>query len=724
MKRKTIILGLLVSSVIFASAQKTPIPVYLDDSKPVEQRIEDAISRMTVEEKVAMCHAQAKFSSAGVPRLGIPEIWHSDGPHGIRNETLWDDFAGAKWTNDSCTAFPALTCLGATFNPVLAYEYGKAIGEEARYRKKDILLGPGINIYRSPMNGRNFEYMGEDPYLSSVLVVPYVQGVQENGVAACVKHYALNNQEKWRGHINVELSDRALHEIYLPAFKAAVQQGRAWAIMGAYNKLRGTHCCHNDYLLNKLLKEDWKFDGVVVSDWDGTHDTDEAVRNGLDIEMGTFKRQPENDPFTYRDFYLADAYLAGLKSGKYTGKELDDKVRRILRLMYRTTMDRNRPYGSFATKEHADVARRIAEEGIVLLKNQNNFFPVIPGKYRKILVVGENAVRPLTVGGGSSELKVKEEISPLKGLIDKFGGDVIEYVQGYSSDRKQDDCLLAGEALEKAKVADVVLFIGGLNKELYQDCEGEDRRTFELPYGQNELIEKLCHTNKNTGVILISGNAVAMPWVKKVPAIMQSWYLGSEAGSATANVISGKVNPSGKLPFSIPKRLEDNGAHFYGDLSFPGDGTDVRYKEDIYVGYRWFDTKKIVPQFPFGYGLSYTNFKFGKIKSDKKEYGKNETILLSVELTNTGKMAGAETVQIYASQSNPSLERPLKELKGFSKVFLKAGESTVVKVEIPVDRLAFYDDTSKDWNIESDRFTLHCASSATDIKSSVTVIVK
>ncbi|NLL70249.1 MAG: glycosyl hydrolase [Epulopiscium sp.] len=732
--KKLFISLLTIFTVIPFYAQKKEIPIYLDEGQSIEKRIDDALSRMTIEEKIAMIHAQSKFSTPGVPRLGIPEIWMSDGPHGVRMEIDWDTWSHAGWTNDSCTAFPALTCLAATFNPELSAEYGRAIGEEARYRKKDVLLGPGVNIYRTPMNGRNFEYLGEDPYLASKMVVPYIKGVQENGVAACMKHYALNNQELWRNTIDVEASDRALHEIYLPAFKAGVQEANVWSIMGSYNKFRGQYCSHHEYLVNKVLKDDWDFDGAFITDWGSAHNTDEAALYGLDIEMGTWTDGLTwGQSFAYDNYYLAQPYLEKLKKGELPISTLDDKVRRVLRLTFRTNMDRNRPYGSFATPEHADVARRIAEEGIVLLKNEKNFFPISKDCYDKIVVIGENAIRPLTTGGGSSELKVKKEISPLDGLIEKYGEDKIFYTMGYGSGPTVYDQFVESPynadslrtlALDLVKEADVVLFFGGLNKNYQQDCEGGDRTSYNLPFGQNELIEDILKINKNLGLVIISGNAVAMPWLDKVPAIIQSWYLGSEAGNATANIIAGEINPSGKLPFSIPKKLEDNGAMSFGEISYPGINNKQIYKEDILVGYRWHDTKKVVPQFPFGYGLSYTTFEYGNATTDKKEYNKNDIIKVSVEITNKGDKDGAETVQFYVSQKKPSLIRPAKELKGFDKVYLKAGESKNITIDIPVEDLAFYDDRVGTWVVESDQFKIHCAASAVDIKNSVTINIK
>lgn len=732
--KKLFICGLFSIFIMQTNAQAKQIPVYLDDSKPVESRIEDALSRMTLEEKIAMIHAQSKFSTPGVPRLGIPEIWMSDGPHGVRMEIDWDTWSHAGWTNDSCTAFPALTCLAATFNPEMSALYGNAIGEEARFRKKDILLGPGVNIYRTPMNGRNFEYLGEDPFLASKMVVPYIKGVQQNGVSACLKHFALNNQELDRNSIDVEVSDRALYEIYLPAFKAGVQEAKVWTVMGSYNKYKGQFCSHHERLVNGILKGEWAYDGVMLTDWGSAHDTREAALYGLDIEMGTWTNGLTwGESFAYDNYYLAQPYLEMLKKGELPISTLDDKVRRVLRLNFRTNMNRNRPFGSFATSEHAEVSRKVAEEGIVLLKNTNHFFPIAKDRYKKIAVIGENATRPLTVGGGSSELKVKKEVSPLEGLISKYGEDKVFYTMGYGSGptvydqfmpSPYDTDSLRKEALQLVKDADVVLFFGGLNKNFQQDCEGADRITYDLPFGQNELIQDLLKVNKNMGVIIVSGNGVSMPWLDQIPALMQSWYLGSEAGSATANVISGDINPSGKLPFSIQKKPDDNGAISFGAISYPGQDGKQIYKEDILVGYRWHDTKNIPALFPFGYGLSYTTFEYGKASSDKKEYSKNDVIKISLTLMNKGKVDGAESVQIYASQNKPSVMRPVKELKGFQKVFLNAGESKTVEIAIPVKDLAFFDDKAHEWTVESDKFTLHCAASSTDVKTSVTIEVK
>lgn len=730
----------MLSLLLGGTVQAQSLPVYLDDSKPIEDRIEDALSRITVEEKVALIHAQSKFSSPGVARLGIPEFWMTDGPHGIRPEVLWDEWNQAEWTNDSCVAFPALTCLAATWNPEAALLYGQSIGEEARYRNKTVLLGPGVNIYRTPLNGRNFEYMGEDPYLASQMVVPYVKGVQQNGVAACVKHYALNNQEINRHTTNVIVDDRALYEIYLPAFKAAVQEGKAWAIMGSYNLYKNQHNCHNRYLLNDILKGEWGFDGVVVSDWGGVHNTEEAIYNGMDMEFGSWTNGlSKGMGNAYDNYYLAHPYLKQIKEGKIGTKELDDKVRRILRLAFRTTMNRNRPYGAMLSEEHIAAARKIGEEGIVLLQNKKNILPIDLNRTKKIAVIGENALKMMTVGGGSSSLKVQYECSPLDGIKRRMGDGIeISYARGYVGDTGgQFDGVSSGqnlkddrsarqlieEAVRIAQSADYVIFIGGLNKSGHQDCEDTDRKGLELPYKQDKVIGALAKVNKNLIVVNISGNAVAMPWISEVPAVIQAWYLGTEAGNAIASVLVGDVNPSGKLPFTFPEKLEDVGAHQLGD--YPGrqreDGIfDEKYNESIFVGYRWTDKQKIRPLFPFGHGLSYTTFAYGKATVNKKVMKIDEQIAITVPITNTGKRIGSEIVQLYISDLKSSLPRPVKELKGFSKIQLAPGETQEVTFLIDKQALSFFNDSRHEWVAEPGKFEAQIAASATDIKSKVT----
>ena len=497
---KQILSLFVVGLVSLSPLQAQEKPVYLDETKPVEQRIDDALARMTLDEKIAVIHAQSKFSSPGVKRLGFPDLWTDDGPHGVRPDVLWDEWVQAGQSNDSCVAFPALTCLAATWNPSLARLYGESLGEEALYRGKNVILGPGVNIYRTPLGGRNFEYMGEDPLLASRMVVPYVQGLQSKGVAACVKHYAMNNDEEYRHQVNVIISDRALHEIYLPAFRAAVQEGGAWAVMGAYNIYQNQHNCHNDKMLNQILKKDWGFDGVVISDWGGCHDTDEAVKNGLDLEFGSWTNGlSEGASNAYDMYYLAESYKKAIREGKFSTKELDEKVRRVLRLFYRTTMQRNKPFGFLCSESHYDAALKIAQEGIVLLKNdvlkgsKNPLLPIDLSSTKRILVVGENAIKMMTVGGGSSSLKVQKEILPLDGIRTRFAGIDIDYARGYVGDTIQSydgvtvgrslydirpQAELTAEAVAKAREADVVIFVGGLNKSDYQDCEGHDRKTY------------------------------------------------------------------------------------------------------------------------------------------------------------------------------------------------------------------------------------------------------
>lgn len=727
----------LLALVLPLGAQQKP--VYLDETKGLEERVEDALGRLTLEEKVALLHAQSKFSSAGVARLGIPEIWTTDGPHGIRPEVLWDKWEQAGWTNDSCVAFPALTCLAATWNPDMAQLYGRSIGEEARYRNKAVLLGPGVNIYRTPLNGRNFEYMGEDPYLASRMVVPYVQGVQQNGVAACVKHFALNNQEINRSTLDVVVDDRALYEIYLPAFKAAVQEGKAWAIMGSYNLYKGQHCCHNKYLLKDILKGEWGFDGVVISDWGGTHDTEQAIANGLDLEFGTWTNGLSSGARNaYDNYYLAQPYLQRLKDGRASMEELDDKVRRVLRLAFRTVMNTGRLWGSMRSPEHYAAARQIGEEGIVLLQNKHSVLPVDLTRVRKIAVIGENALKMMTVGGGSSSLKAQHEISPLEGIRRRVGDKAeVIYARGYVGDETgeyngvvtgqnlketRSAAELKAEAVKVASEADCVIFIGGLNKSDGQDCENTDRKDLSLPYGQDELIEALAGANANLIVVNISGNAVAMPWAGKVAAIVQGWYLGSEAGTSLAAVLMGDVNPSGKLPFTFPARLEDVPAHSLGQYSAvrSKNVTTVQYNEGIFVGYRWTDRqKKVQPLFSFGHGLSYTTFEYGKPVVDKRKMKAGEQLTVTVPVKNTGSRAGKEVVQLYIRDKKSSVERPVKELKGFCKVSLKPGEEKEVSFTIDRSALSYFDAGSHQWVAEPGAFEAIVAASATDIRGRV-----
>ena len=739
MKKRTLIVSLLVLGAVGAvKAQK--LPTYLDETKNIEERVEDALSRMTLDEKIAVIHAQSKFSSPGVKRLGFPDFWTDDGPHGVRPDVLWDEWEQAGQTNDSCVAFPALTCLAASWNPQMSRIYGENLAEEALYRGKNMILGPGVNIYRTPLNGRNFEYMGEDPYLASRMVVPYIQGMQSKGVAACVKHYALNNDEEFRFNVNVKVSDRALHEIYLPAFKAAVKEGRTWGIMGAYNLYQNQHNCHNNILLNKILKKDWGYDGVVVSDWGGTHDTEQAIMNGLDMEFGSWTNGlTDGASNAYDSYFMAQPYKKLIQEGRYTTKELDEKVRRVLRLFYRTTMKRQKPVGFLCSESHYEAALRIAEEGIVLLKNDRNTLP-IPADAR-ILVVGENAIKMMTVGGGSSSLKVQREILPLDGMRERF--QQVDYARGYVGDTIQSyngvkvgrslydlrpQAELIAEAVEKAKTVDYVVIFGGLNKADYQDCEGHDRKDYALPYGQNELIEAIAKVNPRLVYVNISGNGVEMPWLKNVPAVVQGWFIGSESGEGLARVLSGDVNPSGKLPFTWYQQLNDCGAHAlntYPGTWREGQGIiDEEYKEGIYVGYRWTDKQKIKPLFAFGHGLSYTSFNIGKAVASAKEIARDGQWSVVVPVTNTGRTAGAEVVQLYISDKKCSVDRPVKELKAFQKVYLQPGETREVTLSLGIDALSFYDETTQTWKAEAGDFEALIGTASDKIAQQLTFKLK
>ena len=727
--------ALVVGTALWAEIKD--IPLYLNENAPLEERVEDALSRMTMAEKVGIIHAQSKFSSPGVQRLGIPGLWATDGPHGIRPDVLWDEWEQAGATNDSCVAFPALTCLAATWNPEMALLYGRSIGEEARYRNKNVLLGPGVNIYRTPLNGRNFEYMGEDPLLASRIVVPYVEGVQENGVAACVKHYALNNQEVDRDHVDVHVDDRTLHEIYLPAFRAAVVDGGAWSIMPGYNKYDGEHACENGVLLLDILKGDWNFDGVAISDWGAVHNTEKVAANGLDMEFGSWTNGLNwGASNAYDDYYLAKPYLKLLEEGKLPVSDLDDKARRVLRLIMRTEMNRNRPYGSLNSDEHYAAARRIGGEGIVLLKNKGNLLPLLPEKVKKVLVVGENAIKMMTVGGGSSSLKVQRETLPLDGIrklaAEKgievayergYVGDVTGEYNGVKTGQDLNDSRsaqqLIDDAVKAAREADAVIFIGGLNKSDHQDAEGVDRLQYELPYDQNKVIEALAAANPNLVVMGLTGNSYAMPWLDKVPAVVQGWYIGSEAGNALADVVFGDVNPSGKLPVTFAVALEDYAPHASGDVEmYPGKDGVVNYKEGLRVGYRHTDRLKASRvNVPFGYGLSYTDFKLGDVKVEQTDLAADGVITLRVPVSNIGDREGAEVVQVYVHDKKASVERPEKELKGFAKVRVAPGQTEEAFITLGKEAFAFYDAKTHQWVVEPGDFELLIGTSSQDISA-------
>jgi beta-glucosidase len=675
-------------------------PLYLDGGQPLEARVEDLLSRMTIEEKIALVHDDSQFTTAAIPRLGIPCRWMSDGPHGVREEISLHSWDPAGRTDDFSTAMPAGICLAATWNPDLGYSEGEAIGQEARARGKDIMLGPGVNILRTPLCGRNFEYLGEDPWLASRMAVGYIRGAQSQDISSCVKHFALNNQEFERGTINVEVDERALREIYLPAFKAAVREAGVWAVMGAYNQLRGQHCCENDYLLNQVLKGEWGFKGLLVSDWGGTHDTREAALNGLDLENGTSGKR--------HDFYLAQPYVEGLQSGAFPMEGLNEKVRRNLRVMFAThVFDAGRKTGSLNTAAHQTVARRVAEEGMVLLKNKGHLLPLESAKIKTLAVIGENATRLQAHGGNSSGIKAFYEITPLQGILARAGQHVnVVFSEGYQANGRAD---LTARAVSAAKAADAVVYIGGLSHELGQDCEGADRKDMKLPYGQDALIQKIVAANPRT-IVVLEGTMVEMDgWLDQVPAVLQAWYPGMEGGTALAGVLFGDVNPSGKLPATFPKRLKDSPAHALGN--YPGKNGTVTYAEGLLVGYRWFDAKSIQPLFPFGFGLSYTTFRYSGLKLVPGEAG----VTVQFQLKNTGTVAGAEVAQLYVHAEKPSVPRPEKELKGFKKVFLKAGETQTISMPLDCAVFAFYSPEQKSWVAEKGDFGILIGSSARDL---------
>jgi len=713
-----------------------------------ETEIDALLKKLTLEEKVHMIHANSAFAAGGVEHLGIPEIVTSDGPHGVRPEQ-GRDWKGVKDANDAGTYLPTNNTLASTWSPDLGYAYGTVLGSEANFRGKDVILGPGINIIRAPLNGRNFEYLSEDPFLISKMVVGYIRGVQDQGVSACVKHYAANNQETHRNDIDVEMSERALREIYLPGFKAAVQQGGVYSLMGSYNKFRGQYATENAYLMNTILKGEWGFKGLVMSDWGSVHNTQDALRNGTDLEMGTdlvlksnsvdqsaatasasatTARPDRSGGYTqtlYDRFFLADAALDAIKKDPKLVPMVDDKVRRILRVMYATNMmgGTKRKAGTFSTKEHQATALKVAEEGIVLLKNEGNVLP-LKKSVKTIAVIGENANRENAMGGGSAQLKPKYEITPLQGLKNELGDQVkITYAQGYkiARDQKADPQMIA-EAVAAAKAADVVVYVGGSThgydyrkwSDNAYDAEGTDKPDMKMPFGQDELIQAVQQANPNTVVVLLGGGPIDVsPWVGQTKALVEAWYPGSEGGNALAHVLFGDVNPSGKLPFTFPVKLEDSPAHKLGEYpSTPGNELKQTYKEDIFVGYRYFDTYKVTPQFAFGHGLSYTTFDYGKLAVTPG--AQSATVTLTVR--NTGKVAGAEVVQLYVKDDQSSVKRPEKELKAFEKVFLKPGEAKTVTLKLGADAFQYYDEAKKQWVLEPGKFDVLVGSSSRDIR--------
>ena len=704
-------------------------------SSKYDAEINKLISQMTLEEKIGMLHGNSMFANGGVKRLGIPELKMADGPLGVREEISRDNWSAAGWTNDFATYYPASGALAATWNAKMAYTFGNSVGQELRARDKDMLLSPAINIVRTPLGGRTYEYMSEDPFLNKKIAVPLIVGLQDNDVMACVKHFAANNQETNRDIYDVQMDERTLREIYLPAFKAAVTEANAYSIMGAYNKFRGDYLCENDYMLNSILRNEWGFKGVVVSDWAAVHSTVKTLKNGLDIEMGT--------PTTkFNEFFLADKLIAAVKAGEISETEIDKHVKRILGVLFQVKAmgGKDRVKGSIATEAHYQDAYKIASEAIVLLKNDKNVLPLKLEGIKSIAVIGNNATKKNALGGFGAGVKTKREITPLEGLKNRLPASIkINYAEGYlerydeKNKGKLGDITLNGpvtidqldpaklqEAIEAAKNSDMAIVFAGSNRDY--ETEASDRRNLKLPFAQEELIDKVRAVNPNTIVVIIAGAPFDLVDLsQKSPTLVWSWFNGSEGGNALADVLVGKINPSGKLPWTMPKKIEDSPAH--ATNSFPGDKT-VTYAEGILVGYRWFDTKKIEPLYPFGYGLSYTTFAFDNAKTDKKLYASNETIAVSVTVKNTGKVDGKEVVQLYSSKSDSKITRAAQELKGFQKVLVAAGKSQTVTIQVPVKELAYYNIDAKKWTVEPGTYTLKLGSSSRDIKKEVVVTIK
>ena len=718
-----------------------------------EKQIEELLAQLTLDEKIGMIHGNGLFRTEGVERLGIPPLKSSDGPMGVRHE-----FDNAHWvtvgtTDDYVSYLPSNSALASTWNRELAKSAGQVLGEEARGRGKDVILAPGINIKRSPLCGRNFEYMSEDPKLVEELTVPLIEGIQENDVAACVKHFAANSQETDRLWVDTIVDERTMREIYLPGFEAAVKKADTYSMMGAYNLLNGTHCCESKELLDDLLRKEWGYDGTVISDWGAVHKTKEAAECSLDVEMSVWDN--------FDDYVLANPLKEAVQKGEIDEKHIDDKVRNILRMMFRLKMigekASERKTGTYNTPEHRQAILDAARESVVLLKNEDNRLPIKTEGLKKLAVIGCNGAQIHSNGGGSAEIKALYEISPLMGLKTKLGGNVeVAYAKGYFipekeaesdenwqaaslEDQKSEEYKAAMKAKEEkekklaeeaklknkelmeeavalAASCDEVIFIGGLNHDW--DVEGFDRPDMKLPYGQEELIAALLEVNPNTVLAFVAGSPIEMEsFADKAKAIVWCYYAGMEGGNALAEVLLGKVNPSGKLAETFPKAYADCVTAKNGEFGKEG---RVEYKEGIYVGYRYFEKENIKPQFCFGHGLSYTEFAYKDLKVVVN--GKNAEVTLSVQ--NTGKMAGAEVVQVYVSDKEASVDRPAKELKGFAKVALQPGEEKKVTIGLSERDFAFYDVEKKDFVAEAGEFEILAGASAEDIRLKETIEIK
>lgn len=755
--------GLLVCGCKGDPTLSRDVKTYDDPLMQNEERISGIISKMSLEEKIAMLHGKHYFTSEGVPAQGIAEMNYADGPFGIREEMEPLSWNPLHWTTDSATFFPTGSALAATWSEEMAYIYGTGMAREARLRGKDMILGPAINIQRIPTGGRTYEYLSEDPLLSSRISVQYTKGVQDNGVAVCVKHFALNNQETNRGSVNVIVSPRAMREIYLPPFEATVVEGNAFGVMAAYNKINGTWCAENPLLLGQILRKDWGFKGMVISDWGGTHSTVGSVTAGLNVEM------PSQD-------YMGQALLDSVKAGIVSEKVIDERVREILRVrLVIEPVPADKANKEVTGKpEQARISYEVATNSIVLLKNQGGLLPIDLKKVKTIAVIGDNADKTMANGGVGAGVKALYEITPLAGLRGRIGSDAkIVYAQGYTSQQarggfggfggfgrrggapatasKPDDTAakLKDEAVKAAKGADLVLFIGGDNRQ--HETEGSDRRSMDLPYNQEDVLEAVAKVNPNVVFIAVAGAPVDLNRVQACcPAIVQSWFNGTEGGNALADILMGKIAPNGRLPFSYPIKLEDSPAYATG--SFPqtdapvnqdvfvslvqkddkaeemlksatGRGTAL-YSEDLLVGYRWFDTKNKPVMYPFGYGLGYSEIEYSGYAVNQSEYRDGDMITVSFAARNTGKYDQLDVPQVYVHRVDSKVEWPYKELKAFKKIKVNAGGSAIVTLDIPVESLKYWDEAKHDWVLEPGKIELLLAHDAGDVVAKVSCAVK
>lgn len=716
--------------------------------KEREKYIMSLVNQMTLDEKIGMIHGAGLFRTAGVQRLGIPELHMSDGPMGVRQELVDNDWKGVYDRDDLVTYLPSNSAIAATWNPKRAKECGEVLGAEARGRGKDVILAPGINIKRTPLCGRNFEYMSEDPYLVSEMTVPLIKGIQKADVAACVKHFAVNGQETNRLWVDTIVDKRTLYEMYLPGFDAAVHRAHSYSIMGAYNLLNGEHCCESKYLLGDILRKEWGYDGAVISDWGGVHDTVAAAESELDLEMSV--------TFNFDDYCMANPLKKAVEDGKVKEKHIDKKVANLLRLMYRLKMlpgTEKRKKGCFHSLEHIKAARKTAEESVILLRNDEKLLPLEFDS--QVAVIGQNATAIHSNGGGSAEIKAIYEVTPLRALMNAGGGDTrFVYEPGYvlpdkdtaqdenwqetslenAGSRKEEstDEALAAQieeyrqrAVKLAKENRQTIIFAGLNHDY--DVEGCDKSTLKLPYHQDELIEAVLDANPDTVVVIMGGAPVEMPWLEKAKAVVWYYYSGLEGAMAVADVLTGKVNPSGKLPETFPKRTEDIYSVKLGEF---GKEDRLEYKDGVFVGYRYYVSNKVDTNFCFGHGLSYTDFSLRHVKvesekavhdSHKDKLGKNDRIVVSAELANTGKMTGMETVQLYVTPPKCSVERPAMELKGFEKVKLAPGEKKHVRFELDKNAFSYYDESKSAFTYEHGEYIISLGMSVEDIRQKVTV---